>query len=182
MTRRLGRKIKGRRVQSLAMDTRALSVGGNGAHGLGRVNAAREQRRRQHGRVRDDRVRPRATGGVAQIAKADLTGGSPRVRLASSTGGGAPGNGASAAPSLTAGGSWVLFESDATDVGVTSTRGPDGNGVRDAMLATEPSGDRWLLGERGASGPTTNPMTSPHGNYVVFERGGHVHLLYVGAK
>ena len=125
------------------------------------------------------------TGGVAQIAKADgaerhrapAGHGSPRRRA-----GGAPGNGASAAPSLTAAGSWVLFESDATDVGVTSSRQPDTNGVRDAMLATEPSGDRWLLGERGAGGPTTNPMTSPHGNYVVFERGGTVHLLYVGEK
>jgi len=46
----------------------------------------------------------------------------------------------------------VLFESDATDVGVTSNRQPDANGVRDAMLATEPSGDRWLLGERGNNG------------------------------
>ena len=64
-----------------------------------------------------------------------------------------PGNGASAAPSLTAGGTWVVFESDATDVGVTTTRGPDTNGVRDAMLSTEPSGDRWLLGELGARGP-----------------------------
>jgi len=25
-------------------------------------------------------------------------------------------------------------------------------------------------------------MTSPHGNHVVFERGGTVHLLYVGEK
>jgi len=182
MTRRLGRKIKGRRVQSLAMETRALSVGGNARTGSG---ASTQPASSVDGSIvafvttASDLV---PTGGVAQIAKADLTGGSPRVRLASSTGGGAPGNGASAAPSVTAAGSWVLFESDATDVGVTSTRGPDANGVRDAMLATEPSGDRWLLGERGASGPTTNPMTSPHGNYVVFERGGHVHLLYVGAK
>ena len=76
----------------------------------------------------------------------------------------------------------MLFESDATDVGVTSNREPDTNGVRDAMLATEPSGDRWLLGERGAGGPTTNPMTSPHGNYVVFERGGHVSTCSTSAR
>ena len=50
------------------------------------------------------------------------------------------------------------------------------------MLATEPSGDRWLLGERGATAPSTNPMTSPHGNYIVFERGGNVFLLYIGEK
>ena len=50
------------------------------------------------------------------------------------------------------------------------------------MLATAPSGDRWLLGEGGTGGPTTNPMTSLHGNYIVLERGGTVHLLYVGEK
>jgi hypothetical protein len=83
---------------------------------------------------------------------------------------------------LTAGGSWVTFESDATNVGVTSRRQPDGNGVRDAMLATEPSGDRWLLGEDGGRVPTTNPVTSAHRNYVVFESGGRVDLLYVGPK
>jgi hypothetical protein len=76
----------------------------------------------------------------------------------------------------------VIFESDARDIGLTTARRPDGNGVRDAMLATLPSGERWLLGERGAAGPTTNPMSSPHGNYVVFERGGHAQLLYVGPK
>jgi hypothetical protein len=76
----------------------------------------------------------------------------------------------------------VIFESEATDIGLTTARRPDSNGVRDAMLATEPSGERWLLGQRGAIGPTTNPMSSPHGNYVVFERAGHADLLYVGPK
>ena len=70
----------------------------------------------------------------------------------------------------------MIFESQATNVGLTTLRKPDVNGVADAMLATEPSGERWLLAERAARGATTNPMTSPHGNYVVFERGGHVHL------
>jgi hypothetical protein len=83
---------------------------------------------------------------------------------------------------VTAGGSWVIFESQATNVGVTTRRTPDTNGVPDAVLATEPSGERWLLGERGALEPTSDPMTSPHGNYVVFERAGRVHLLYVGPK
>ena len=152
--------------------------------GLRSVDLAGEQRRRQHRRVRHHGVRSRAD----RRGRADRQGGgaerhrAPAGPLASTTAGRAPGNGASAAPSLTAAGTWVLFESDATNVGVTSSRQPDTNGVRDAMLATEPSGDRWLLGEGGAGGPTTNPMTSPHGNYVVFERGGTVHLLYVGEK
>ncbi len=184
MSRRYGKKIKGRSVQYLRMDTKLVSVGSNGLAGSG---ASTQPANNVDGSIvaftttASDLVR---TGGVAQIAKAEVPSGTgrPQVRLASTTAGGAPGNGASAAPSLTAAGSWVLFESDATDVGVTSNRQPDTNGVRDAMLATEPSGDRWLLGERGADGPTTNPMTSPHGNYVVFERGGTVHLLYVGEK
>jgi hypothetical protein len=124
-----------------------------------------------------------ATGGRSQVVRATLRGEEhPRMWLASRTASGRPGNGPSDAPSVTAGGSWVLFESAATDVATTTARGPDTNGVMDAMLATAPSAERWLLGERGASQPTTDPMTSPHGNYVVFERGGHVRLLYVGPK
>ena len=182
MARRYGPKIKGRSAQFLRMDTRLVSSDGGGNTGSGASTAPASN---VDGSVvafvttAADLVR---TGGHAQIAEANMTGRRPRVRLASGAAGGAPGNGPSAAPSLTAGGSWVLFESDATNVGVTNTRQPDGNGVRDAMLATEPSGARWLLGERGADGPTTNPMTSPHGNYVVFERGGHVHLLYIGEE
>jgi hypothetical protein len=124
----------------------------------------------------------RATRGISQVVKAHVGAGSPALRLASRTSRGAPGNGPSTAPTLTAGGTWVMFESDATDIAVTTARRPDVNGVRDAMLSTEPSGERWLLGERGATGPTTDPMSSPHGNYVVFERGGHATLLYVGPK
>jgi hypothetical protein len=182
MSRRYGRKIKGRRVQYLRMDTRLVSAGANGLAGSG---PSTQPASNVDGSIvafatrAGDLVR---TGGVAQIVKAEVPStGAPKLALASSNGG-APANGASAAPSLTAAGSWVVFESDATNVGVTSARQPDTNGVRDAMLATEPSGDRWLLGERGINGPTTNPMTSPHGNYIVFERGGTVHLLYVGEK
>ena len=152
---------------------------------LGPVDLAGEQRRRLDGRVRHDRRRPhrpRDRRAPDRHGAAWTAAGRRPCGSASRNPGGGPGNGPSAAPSLTAGGSWVVFDSEATDVGQTTTRGPDTNGVRDAMLATEPSGDRWLLGERGAREPTTNPMTSPHGNYVVFERGGHVHLLYVGEK
>lgn len=184
MSRRYGKKVKGRRAQYLRMETKLVSAADNGLAGSGPSTAPAgnvDGSIVAFATTATDLVR---TGGVSQIAKAEVPSGTglPRLTLASSTTGGAPGNGASTAPSMTAAGSWVLFESDASDVGVTSTRQPDTNGVRDAMLATEPSGDRWILGERGASVPTTNPMTSPHGNYVVFERGGQVHLLYVGEK
>ena len=183
MTRRYGRRIHGRSVQRLHMDTRLVSADGDGTAGAG---ASHSTASNVDGSVvafattAADLVH---TGGHAQVAAATLQDdGPPRIRLASSARGGQPGNGASGAPSVSAGGSWVIFESQATNVGVTTQRRPDLNGVADAMLATEPSGERWLLGERGALGVTTNPMTSPHGNYVVFERGGHVHLLYVGPR
>ena len=182
MSRRYGRRVRGRRPQFLRMDTRLVSAGSGGRAGDGPSTQPASD---VDGRVvafvtrAPDLVR---TGGVPQIARADTSGARPRIRLASAGARGAPGNGASAAPSLTAGGTWVTFESDATNVGVTSGRRPDTNGVRDAMLSTEPSGDRWLLGEDGATSPTTHPVTSPHGNYIVFERGGRVELLYVGPK
>jgi hypothetical protein len=184
MSRRYGKRFKGKRVQYLRMDTKLVSAAGNGMAGAG---ASTSPASNVDGSIvafattAADLVR---TGGVSQIAAAEVPSGTgaPKVRLASSSVSGAPGDGPSGAPSLTAAGSWVLFESDATNVGRTNTRGPDTNGVRDAILATDPSGDRWILGERGATTATTNPMTSPHGNYVVFERGGQVFLLYVGEK
>jgi hypothetical protein len=183
MSRRYGKKVHGRSAQFLRMDTRLISADGSGSAGNGASGAPAAN---VDGGIvafsttASSLVR---TDGHAQIAEATITSdGRPRIELASTTGGRAPGNGDSTAPSLTAAGSWVVFESDASDIGVSSTREPDANGVRDALLATEPSGDRWLLGERGATAQTTNPMTSPHGNYIVFERGGQVHLLYVGAK
>jgi hypothetical protein len=182
MSRRYGRRVGGRRAQFLRMDTRLVSAGSDGRAGAGRsTHPASDVDGRVVAFVTQARDLVR-TGGAPQIARADTSGARPRISLASSSAGGEPGNGASAAPSMTAAGSWVVFESDATNVGVTSARQPDGNGVRDAMLATEPSGDRWLLGEEGASVPTTNPVASAHGNYVVFERGGRVDLLYVGPK
>lgn len=185
MTRRLGRAIKGLRVQSLHMDTSLVSAGPDGRAGAG---ASHSPANNVDGSIvafvtTAAGLVGRPTGGVAQIVSAKLDGSrSPALRLASRTLGGGPGNGASASPSLTAGGTWVAFDSEATDVGVSRARAPDLNGVRDVMIATEPSGDHWLLGELGARQPSTNPMTSPHGNYIVFERAGHAHLLYAGEQ
>ena len=185
MSRRYGPRVKGRRVQRLRMDTRLISAGPGGRAGAGASYAPASN---VDGSIvafattAADLV-GRATGGVPQVVSAQADGSaSPRMRLASRTAAGAPGNAPSGAPSLTAGGSWVIFDSEATDVGTTTARGPDLNGVRDAMLSTAPSNEQWLLGELGAGTPTTNPKSSPHGNYIVFERGGHAQLLYVGEK
>jgi hypothetical protein len=182
MTRQYGRRFKGRRPQRLRMDTSLISAAADGNAGAGPSTSPASN------------VDGSIVAFVTAAADLGATNGNPQVvsvkvgaspRLASRSPGGGPGNGPSGAPSLTAGGSWVVFESEATDVGLTTSRGPDTNGVRDAMLATDPSNEHWLLGERGersARQATADPMSSPHGNYIVFERGGFAQLLYVGEK
>jgi hypothetical protein len=183
MTRQYGKKFKHRRPPQLGMDTSLVSAGPDGRAGSGPSSSPANNADGSIVGFVTSAPDLGAAGGVPQVVTAKLNGGgAPSLTLASRSQGGGPGNGASTAPSLTAGGTWAVFESDATDVGVTTTRGPDVNGVRDAMLSTEPSNEHWLLGELGARVPTTNPMTSPHGNYIVFERGGFAQLLYVGEK
>ena len=59
------------------------------------------------------------------------------------------------------------------DVGIADDQRHD---LRAVAAHREPA-----FGE-GVAQPTTNPMMSPHGNYVVVERVGQVQLLYTGAK
>jgi hypothetical protein len=172
------------RAQQLTMATRLVSAGDDGAAGNGASYAPASN---VTGTVvaftttANDLI-GRGSGGHPQVVQAQIEPGHVRTRLASRAGSGAAGNGASGDPSVSAGGTWVVFASSASDVATTTRRSPDVNGVPDAMLFTEATGERWLLGERGARGATSNPQTSPHGNYIVFERGGQAYLLYVGEK
>jgi hypothetical protein len=180
MERAYGRRIKGRKVQYLRMATRLISAtpsgeAGNGASYAPAVNTTGSV-------VAFTTTASNLIGRGSphpQVVQAEVGG---RTRLASRAESGAPGNGPSGGASVSAGGTWVVFESAASDVATTTNREPDTNGTADAMLFTQASGERWLLGQHSGRAPTSNPMTSPHGNYVVFERGGQVHLLYVGAK
>jgi len=173
----------GRRAQRLRMHTRLVSA----SHGRAGAGASESPASNVDGSVvafatTAPELVGRGANGHPQVVQAVLDRDGVRTRPASGTARGAAGNGPSGSPSLTAGGSWVVFQSSASDVGVTTTRGPDANGGQDALLFTQPSGERWILGQHGSSASTANPMTSAHGNYVVFERGGQVHLLYVGPK
>jgi hypothetical protein len=173
MVREYGARVGWRRPQFLRMDTRLLSSG-RGASYSPAVNV-------------DGTVAGYATtdpafasNGHAQIVRQSVATG--QRELASRDARGGPGNGPSAAPALTAGGTWVIFESLATDVGVFSNRRPDTNLVQDIQMLTADTGERWVLDERNATAPATNPATSPHGNYVVFQRGEQVWLNYTGPK
>jgi hypothetical protein len=70
--------------------------------------------------------------------------------------------------------------SAATDVGVDPSRRPDADGMQDIQLSTP--FDRRLVASDGAAAPSSDPKTSPHGNSIVFERGGQVWLNHVGAR
>jgi hypothetical protein len=176
------RKRRHHRPQTLVMTTQEISLTSNAspANGASRAPASNTT----GGIVAFQTTAPnligRDTGGVPQVVQATVGSGGTQYKLASGAGR-VPGNGASTDPAISAAGSWVAFQSDASDVGTTSHREPDLNGLSDVLLFTASSNEHWLLGE-GSRQPTTNPMMSPHGNYVVVERGGQVQLLYTGAK
>jgi hypothetical protein len=175
-------KRKHHRAQQLVMSTQLISLtrGGSPADGASRAPATNTT----GGIVAFQTTAPNLiggdTGGVPQVVQATVGSGGTQYKLASGSAFG-PGNAASTDPAVSAAGSWVAFQSDASDVGATSHRQPDFNGVSDALLFTANSGEHWLLGE-GARQPATNPAMSAHGNYILFERGGQVQLSYTGAK
>jgi hypothetical protein len=76
----------------------------------------------------------------------------------------------------------VFFHTAAPNVAWDSGRGADVNGVQDIAFYLQGDRSRRLLARTGATSPAANPSTSPHGNYVVFERAGQVWLNYVGPK
>lgn len=175
-------KRKHRRAQTLLMTNQLISLTSDGspANGASRAPASNVTGAIVAFQTTASNLIGRDTGGVPQVVQATVGSGGTQYELASGNGR-APGNAASTDPTISAAGTWVAFQSDASDVGTTSHRQPDLNGVGDALLFTASSSEHWLLGE-GSSQPTANPMMSPHGNYVVVERGGQVQLLYTGAK
>jgi hypothetical protein len=183
MVRSYGPRIGGRRAQRLALTTRLISSNSAGRAGNG---PSRSPANNVDGSVvAYVTTAPDLVGsdphGAAQIVRVTLKGAIAR-RLVSRIDAGGPGAGVSGAPSLTAAGEWVFFQTAAANVAWDVTKGRDVNGVQDIAFFLQANNTRLLLARTGARSPAANPSTSPHGNYVVFERGGQVLLNYLGAK
>ena len=184
MSRSYGPRIGGRRAQRLRLATRLVSSNGAGRAGSG---PSRSPANNVDGSIvayvttAADLVGgdPR---GAAQIVRVTTNGSTVARRLVSRVDAGGPGAGASGAPSLTAAGEWVFFHTAAANVAWDVTRGRDVNGVQDIAFFLQANDTRLLLARTGARSPAANPSTSPHGNYVAFERGGQIWLNYIGAK
>lgn len=184
MVRSYGRPINRRRAQHLRMTTRLISGTGAGAAGSG---PSRSPASNVDGSIvayvttAPDLVGA-DSGGAGQVVRATVDDRGVERRLVSRTDSGAPGTGPSGAPSVTARGEWVFFQTAAADVAWDTARGRDANGVQDIALFQQVNSARVLLARTGATAPAANPVTSPHGNYVVFERAGQVWLNYIGPK
>jgi hypothetical protein len=174
MARAYGRKQHGHRPQYLQLSTVLVSRNGRSASSSPAANV-------DGSLISYVTTAPELVGadphGVPQVVQTKIGGG---TKLISATASGGPGNGASTAPTTSDAGSWVAFQSAATDVGVLPTKRPDPNGLTDVQLVTP--FDRWLIASDSASAPSSAPQMSPHGNYMVFERGGQVWFNYVGSK
>lgn len=88
-------------------------------------------------------------------------------------------------PSISNGGCYIVFDSDATNLD-TEKRGADYNrnpdvflytGVRDLVLLQS----RTSSGQR-LTGPSTHPYLSSRGNYIFFENAGRIYQRYLGPR
>ena len=109
--------------------------------------------------------------GQSDVFVRDLQSG--QVQLVSVTADGQSGMGGSTAPSISADGRFVAFQSSATNLVAT----PNLNGsfkdpnvfVRDLLLGTTRLASISALADRSANGPSVSPVISPQGNLVVFQ-------------
>jgi hypothetical protein len=177
LDRRVGRRVKGHRVQDLGLSTRLVSAAadgraGDGPSGAPAINAAGDMV------VYATRATNLASGApAAQIVRTKLAGNAAEHTVVTRRGG-ALGDRPSRDPTITDGGEWTFY---ATDAG--TLRPPaDANPASEVLLDAFP----WVI----SAGPDDRPLptggerpdTSPHGNYVVFDSGGVVLLRYLGPK
>jgi hypothetical protein len=183
LVRRYKRGGHGRGVQVLRFRTDVVSQGGNGASSDASVS---DDGRNVAYQTLASNLLPGDSNGVSDIAAADMAGHVPQHSWVSKSKGiGQPGNGPSNEPDMSGAGDFVLFDSEATNL-LPSRSHVDPDGVRDVFLWNRPTSNASLE-SRSANNlflttPSTNPATSSHGNYVLYESGGMVYLRYEGPQ
>lgn len=192
MTRRRLAKVKHRRPQALSIELRLVSAGGGGSPGAGPSSSPALNN--DGSRVAFVTGAPDVVTGASpqltQIAWADMTRRPPALRLASHVpgSGGAPGDGPSANPSITAAGTWVVYDTAASNLPPNATSFAVPAQPRNVMLWQQATDTQWFLSADSAEAPlpgaSTAPRTSAHGNYVVFLNGSpaQVVLRYLGPR
>ncbi len=110
-----------------------------------------------------ERVR---SGGVVDLFATDLRGGGET--LVSATLSGAPANGTSTTPLLSADGRYVVFQSKASDLVANDTNGFTDVFVRDRLLGVTLLASANAEGRTG-NGPSTAPVLAADGRTVVFQ-------------
>jgi len=103
-----------------------------------------------------------ATGSTAQAAAGQMT-------LISLTPGGQPGNLYSTAPSISADGQWVAFESEATDLVSGDTNGENDIFVRNLAAGTTTRVSVTSAGAQATGGGSFAPVISADGRFVAFQ-------------
>jgi hypothetical protein len=183
----LGRQFhglgRGRGVQTISVRTDVVSQGGNGPSS---DSAMSDSGRYVAYQTSASNLLPGDTNGVSDVAEADMVGAAPRQTWVSESRGiGEPGSGASGEPDISGAALFVLFDSAATNL-LPSRSHVDPDGVDDIFLWNRPTGDDSLESRASTdlflNTPSTNPATSSHGNYVLFESGGTVYLRYEGPQ
>jgi TolB protein len=167
----------GRRVQDMRLSTQLVSAAngraGNGPSGDPAINAAGDTFAYQ---TRATNLLAGNASGVAQIIRTRVAG-AAREHAWMSARGGRLGDQPSRGATMTDGGEWVFFTTDARSL----RSGGDATPGSEVLFNAFP----WIvstgLDERPVAG-AEHPDTSPHGNYVVFESGGVVLLRYLGPK
>jgi hypothetical protein len=168
---------RGRHVPDMRLTTQLVSAAGgragDGPSGDPAINAAGDVFAYQTSAAN---LLPGNASKTPQIIRTRVSGGA-REHTWMSSRGGRLGDRPSRSATMTDGGEWVFFSTDARNLRAPSDPSPGSEVLFNAFPWVVSTG----LGEQPLPA-AEHPDTSPHGNYVVFESGGVVLLRYLGPK
>jgi hypothetical protein len=88
-------------------------------------------------------------------------------------------NGGAFDPSMTDAAAWIFYSTHATNLAENDRRPPLATSIH---LWFRSTGGSWLKTDPTIQSAASEPETSMHGNYLVFERSGGIYLEYLGDK